>query len=75
MSVAEETAAIVAALSQEKARAVLDFARFLAEDADERTWDERFAAAENSPRFRERLAQVDREIAEGHSSPLDPGQL
>ena len=58
----------------DKARSVLYFARFLADEADEQAWDERFATAEKSSRFRERLAQVDRQIAEGQSSPLDESQ-
>jgi hypothetical protein len=75
MSVAEETANIVSALPLDKARAVLDFARFLADQADERAWDERLAGAGDSARFRERVAEANREITQGKSSPLDANQL
>jgi hypothetical protein len=75
MSVAEETATIVSALPLEKARAVLDFARFLADQADERAWDERLAAAADSPRFQKRLSEANQEISQGKSSPLDTNQL
>jgi len=72
MSVVEETTAIVAALPQDKARTVLQFARFLAEEDDEQAWQERFAAAGKSARFRQRLAEVDREIAQGVVLPAGP---
>jgi hypothetical protein len=71
MSVAEETAAIVAGLPGDKARSVLYFARFLAEEAEDQAWEQSLASAMNSPRFHERLAQVDREIANGQSTPLE----
>jgi len=75
MGVVEETTAIVAALPQDKARTVLQFARFLAEEDDEQAWQEQFAAARKSPRFRQRLAEVDRGISQAKASPLDPCQF
>jgi hypothetical protein len=75
MGVADETATIVSKLPPDKAHAVLDFARFLAEQNDEREWDDRAARASKSPRFRQHLDEVNREIADGKSSPLDNKQL
>ena len=75
MSVAEETAAIVAGLPGDKARSVLYFARFLAEEAEDQAWEKSLAAAAKLPRFQERLAQVDRDIENGQSTPLDESQL
>ena len=39
----------------------LEFARFLAEPADDQIWDQRPAKAQNSARFKERLSQVERD--------------
>jgi hypothetical protein len=75
MSQAEEAASIVSSLPPDKASMLLAFAHFLAEQADEQEWDERFAAASKSPRFQKRLAEVDHEIAQGKSLPLDLSQL
>jgi hypothetical protein len=68
---AEEAARIVDRLPQEKAEALLDYARYLEERADEEAWQARFA----SPRHREKLTAlmetVEREIAPGLDQPLD----
>ena len=73
MSVAEETAALVSSLPSEKANAVLEFARYLAERADELEWEKRL----NNPpkRFVDRMAEVTREIAAGKAKPMDTDQL
>ena len=75
MTIAQETAKLVASLPPQKAEAVLDFARYLAERADDEAWDESFARAAHSPKFKAFLAEVEREIAEGKSEPLDPRKL
>ena len=75
MSVAEETIQLVKSLSPEKAAALLDYARYLAEKADEEEWERKFSAAKYRPKLQKRLAEVDREIAQGQSEPMDLERL
>lgn len=75
MTVAEQTAELVAALPPGKAEEVLDFARFLAERIEEEAWRERLDNAHKLPKFRAFVEDVEREIAEGKATPMDPGQL
>ena len=75
MTVVEEMFSLFPTLPAEKARSVLDFARYLAEQDDDAAWERSIEAARNSPRFKQRLAEVEREISEGRSSPLDVDRL
>ncbi len=67
MTAVEELSALFERLPTDKARSVLDFTRFLAEQADDEAWDRRLAGAAASPRFRERLDEVERQIAAGQA--------
>jgi hypothetical protein len=75
MSVVEEINQLVSGLPAEKGEIVLQFARFLSEQAGDQAWDRSLAAAATLPKFRQELADVDREIAEGKATPLDLGDL
>jgi hypothetical protein len=67
----EEAVRLIETLPEDKARALLEFARYLAEKADEEAWERKFA----DPRYRPRLAavmeEVEQEIAAGRTTALD----
>ncbi|MCY3021551.1 MAG: hypothetical protein NTW87_21260 [Planctomycetota bacterium] len=71
----EEALRLLEALPPEKAGALLEFARFLAEKADEEEWERRFSDVRYDPKLRARLAEVDRDIAAGRAAPLDVNRL
>ena len=75
MTIAEQTAKLVESLPPDKAETVLEFARLLAERADDEEWDRQFKRAATSPKFKAFLEKVEREIAEGKGTPLDLDQL
>jgi hypothetical protein len=72
---AQEAARLVESLPPQKAEAVLEFARYLAEKEDEEEWDRRLSSAKYVPKLQSRLAKVDREIAAGQAKPLDVERL
>lgn len=73
--IAEETARLVELLPEDKARALLDYARYLAEKADEEEWQRKFTDPRYRPRLSAMVAEVEREIAAGLDEPLDPDRL
>lgn len=75
MTTAQETARLVASLPPQKAEAVLDFARYLAERADEEAWEKSFAKAAKSPKFKAFLDEARRDIAAGKGKTLDLNKL
>jgi hypothetical protein len=75
MSVAEETAAVVEQLAPEQARSVLEFARFLAERQADNQWEQRLSTAHELPKFRNFIAEAERELAAGRSEPMDLDKL
>jgi hypothetical protein len=75
MTTAQRTAKIVKALPPEKAEAVLDYAQYLAGKTDEQAWDRSFRRARKSPRFRKLLAEVEQDIQQGRTQPLNLDQL
>lgn len=72
---AEEAAKLIDSLPPEKARALLDYARYLAEHVDEEDWDHQFSDPKYAKKFGALLAEVDREIAQGKTEPFDPSRL
>ena len=72
---AREAAKLIDALPPDKAGAVLQFARFLAEQADEDEWNSRLSSARHAPKLKARLEEVDRAIAAGKAAPLDAKRL
>ena len=75
MTVIDEITQRVTRLPADKGGAVLQFVRFLSEQAEEQAWERSFTAAATSPRFAPELAEVAREIADGKSTPLSVDDL
>jgi hypothetical protein len=72
---AKEAARLVDLLPQEKAKAVLDYAHYLVEKADEEEWERKWADPRYQPKLSGLMAEVEREIAAGQDEPLDPQRL
>lgn len=72
---AEEAARLVEMLPEDKAQALLDYARYLAEKADEEEWGRRFADPGYRPKLLALMEEVEREIAAGQTELLDPERL
>ena len=71
-AVCKELVKIMDALPEERAREVVDFARFLQQRTGDLEW-ERIA---NDPRSRPKLdAFVEAALREGSAEPLDPSKL
>ena len=70
MSVVDEIGQLLAQLPPEKGEAVLQFARFLSEQTNDAAWDRSLDAVTTSEAFRQELADVEREIAEGKATPM-----
>lgn len=62
MTVAELTATVVAKLPEEKARAVLEYAQYLAEKSDDEAWEQASNRAATSPKFAEAARRVESEF-------------
>lgn len=71
-TVAEELVTIVDALPEEKARAVVDFARFLQEQAGDRQWERIVADPCPRPKLDAFVAGA---LREGPAEPLDLSKL
>ncbi len=72
---AEEAARLVDMLPEDKAQALLEYARYLADRADEEEWERKFADEKYRPRLTAMMEDVEREIAAGQTEPLDPERL
>ena len=71
-AIAEELVELVDGLPEDKAREVIDFARFLKQQASDLKWEE--IISDN--RLRPKLdAFVTAALNEGHAEPLDPSKL
>jgi len=71
-AVSRELMEIVDTLPAEKARAVVDFARFLQQQAGDREWERIIADARPRPKFDQFVADA---LREGKSEPLDTDKL
>jgi hypothetical protein len=72
---AEEAAKLVDSLPPEKAKALIEYARYLADKADEEGWERRFGDPSFQPKFTAMLREAERDISEGKTEPLDPRRL
>jgi hypothetical protein len=72
---AEEAAQLIEMLPDDKAQALLEFARYLVDKADEEEWQKRFSDPTYRPKLAAMLEEVEREIAAGRTEPLDPKRL
>ncbi len=71
--VAAELTAIIEGLSDERAKALLDYARYLAEKQDDEEWERVVERATRSPKFAAYMAEVEQEIREGRTEPIEVG--
>lgn len=70
-ALAEEAVRLIEALPEDKARALLEFARYPAEKSDEEEWERKFADPRYRPRLTAMMEEVEQEIAAGRTTPLD----
>ena len=75
MTIAEETIQLIESLPADKAAALVEYARYLAEKSDEEEWERKFNDPKYFSKLKARLAEVDQEIAQGQSEPLDLRRL
>jgi hypothetical protein len=71
-AVAKELIEIVGALPEDKAREVVDFARFLQQQAGDRAWERIIAAERTYPKLDKFVADA---LREGPAETLDPSKL
>jgi hypothetical protein len=72
---AREAAEIVDALPPDKAEAVVEFARYLAEKADEEEWDRQFADPKYRSKFGALVDQAKADVSAGKAEPFDPDAM
>ncbi len=73
--VSEKTAKLIDSLPPEKAQALLEYATFLAEKADEEAWEKRFSNPVNAPKLKAMADQALAELNPGQAEPLDPDRM
>jgi hypothetical protein len=71
-AVAQELIEIVDGLPEDKAREVVNFARFLQQQAGDREWERIIAAKRSYPKLEKFAADA---LREGDAEPLDPSKL
>jgi hypothetical protein len=71
-AVAKELVEIVGNLPEDKAREVVDFARFLQQQAGDRAWERIIADSRPRPKLDAFAADA---LREGPAEPLDPSKL
>lgn len=71
-AVAKELVEIVGGLPEDKAREVVDFARFLQQQAGDREWERILADGRPRPKLDAFVADA---LREGPAEPLDPSRL
>jgi len=69
---AQELIGILDALPEDKAREVVDFARFLQQQCGDREWERILAGGRTYPKLEEFAAAA---LREGTAEPLDPSKL
>ncbi len=71
-AVSKELVKILEELPEEKAREVVDFARFLQQQTDDEAWERTIADARPRPKLDAFVADA---LREGSAEPLDPNKL
>ena len=71
----KETAHIAESLPADKAESLLDYAKYLAERAEEAEWDRRFSDPKYDAKFNALLSEVEVEIAAGRTEPFHLDRL
>jgi hypothetical protein len=72
---AQEAARLVEMLPEDKAQALLEYARYLVDKADDEEWDRKFSDPQYRPKLSALMEQVEREIAAGRTEPLNLDRL
>ena len=72
---AEEAATIVDSLPPDKAQALLDYARYLAEKADVEEWDRRLADPKYTAKLKQLAGDALADFRAGKTQPLDPDRM
>ena len=71
-STTEEIVQLCETLPEDKAREVVDFARFLQQQAGDREWERIIAERRTYPKLQKFAAES---LREGSAEPLDPSRL
>ena len=74
-TLADEVAKLVETLPVDKARAVIDYARSLAETADDEQWERRLSDPKYAPKLKALADEALAEYRAGTTKPLDPEQM
>jgi hypothetical protein len=69
---AKELVDLISRLPEEKAQEVVDFARFLTQQAGDAAWERILQGSRPRPKLDAFVAEA---LREGNSEPLDPGKL
>jgi len=72
---AEEAARIVESLPPDKAQALLEYARYLADKADEEQWQKQFSDPKYAPKLQQLAEEALAEFRSGQTQPLDPDRM
>ena len=73
-TLSDEAARIVESLPREKAEALIDYARYLAETADREQWERRFGDSRYEPKLRRMADEALNEFCSGQTEPLKPDE-
>lgn len=73
--ITKETAEILESLPAGKAKALLEYARYLSEKTGEEAWDRSFSAARHSRKFRALGSKALAELRSGKTRVLDPDRM
>ncbi len=74
-ALSEEAARLIESLPPEKAQALIEYARYLAEKSDDEEWDRKLRHPKYSAKLKTVVENVEKEIKAGRASPFDPGRL
>ncbi len=74
-ALADEVAKLVQTLPVDKAQAVIDYARSLAEKADDEQWERRLGDPKYAPKLKAMADEALAEYRAGLTQPLDPEQM
>ena len=74
-TLSDEAAQIVESLPKDKAQALLEYARYLAEAVDREQWERRFGDSRYVPKLRQMADEALNEFRSGHTEPLNPDEM
>jgi len=71
----DEAAQIIESLPVDKAQALLEYARYLAETDDREQWKRRFGDSRYEPKLRQMADESLKEFRSGQTEPLKPDEM